>query len=78
VQILKADNEKWKSKSNGAIQLKFENDKLKKKVSVLENTISRIMEFLERLNLREKLELFLKQTERVKTKSLSNNKDFQF
>jgi regulator of replication initiation timing len=47
-------------KSGKSIKLQIENDKLKQRVSLLD----KILEFIDRLGLREKLDLFLKSQER--------------
>jgi regulator of replication initiation timing len=60
-QALTAENKDLKAKSGNSIQLRLENDRLKKQVSSLQNSLDWVMKFIEKFNLEERLEAFLSQ-----------------
>jgi regulator of replication initiation timing len=60
-QALTVENKDLKAKSGNSIQLRLENDKLKKKIGVLQNSLDWVMKFVEKFNLEERLETFLSQ-----------------
>ena len=75
VAELKAENrelsekvEDLTEKSGKSIRLQIENDKLKQRVSLLD----KILEFIDRLGLREKLDLFLNQPKREQARQNSH------
>ncbi|MCL2055152.1 MAG: plasmid recombination protein [Oscillospiraceae bacterium] len=59
VQNLAAANARLKKEVQGEIHLKLELGKVKNELSALKNTIAKVYDFIEQLNLRERLELFL-------------------
>jgi len=63
-QTLSADNAKLKAQYGKTIHLTMENEKLKNEVGFLKNSLAKIMEFIERFNLKERLDLFLNPPER--------------
>ncbi|MCL2108433.1 MAG: hypothetical protein FWH20_03695 [Oscillospiraceae bacterium] len=50
----------------------MENEKLKNEVGFLKNSLAKIIEFIERFNLKKRLDLFLNSPERWQVKSKSN------
>ena len=58
-QSLTAANARLKNDVQGEIHLKLEIGKLKNELSDLRNTVAKIYDFIERLDLRERLEAFL-------------------
>jgi len=67
-QVLSAENKDLKAKSGNSIQLRLENDKLKKKIGMLD----KILEFIDFLGLRERLQLFLNQQEKQREHERKN------
>jgi regulator of replication initiation timing len=70
-QALIVENKDLKAKSSNSIQLRLENDRLNKQVNSLQEKLSRILDFIEKLNLKARLEVFLSQLlecERKQTK----------
>jgi regulator of replication initiation timing len=60
-QALMVENKDLKAKSGNSIQIRLENDRLRKKVGVLQNSLDWVMKFIEKFNLEERLETFLSQ-----------------
>jgi regulator of replication initiation timing len=58
---LTAKVEDLKAKSGKSIKLQIENDNLKKKIGVLQNSLDWVMKFIEKFDLSERLESFLNQ-----------------
>jgi regulator of replication initiation timing len=68
-QALVAENKDLKAKSGNSIKMQIEYGKLRQKLNTLESTLSRIYDFLERFNLRERLEEFMKSFSQQRKKS---------
>jgi FtsZ-binding cell division protein ZapB len=58
-RALTAENAELKKKSEVSIKLRIENEQLKQKVGFLQNGLAKVLEFIEKLNLKERLKLFL-------------------
>ncbi|MCL2052832.1 MAG: hypothetical protein FWG90_00095 [Oscillospiraceae bacterium] len=71
VQNLVAANARLKNDVQGEIHLKLENGKLKNELSALKNTVAKVYDFIERLDLRERLEAFLNPPKLQRKKSHS-------
>jgi len=67
-QALTAENKNLKANSGNSIQLRLENDRLKKKVGMFD----KILEFIDFLGLRERLQLFLNQQEKQREHERKN------